>query len=294
MMGGAQTWVYTVAAALHAEGHDPLVWSDGLGIVAERSAPFARCSTRLADLAPWDVAWGSHQIAGRVPPRTPRCQIVHATVNQDQEAPVGGLDAYFAVSEEVAGFLADRGLRCAGMVRQPIDVRRFTSLEPIRPWPPRVLHLGNYQRWVPTVAEACRRLDVPFSMCGGPTDAEGRRWDVERAINDADLVIGQTRCVLEAMACERNAIVCSGWDPDLGYGLDGFVTPETYREFRSTNLTGNVRRRRPAVGRLMREIRRYDERLGPALRGEVLAAHQPLEAVRPLIDWTRAAVGRFA
>jgi len=45
---------------------------------------------------------------------------------------------------------------------------------------------------------------------------------------------------------------------DLGYGLDGFVTPETYAEFRTTNLTGNVRQRLPTVTGLMEEIRKYD------------------------------------
>lgn len=293
MMGGAQTWVYTVARALHEAGHQPSIWSAGLGIIAEKSAPFARCSTRLADLAPWDVVWGSHQITGLVPPRAPRCQIVHATQNQDQEAPVAGLDAYFAVSEETADFLADRGLPCAGLIRQPIDVDRFRSRSPVRPWPPRVLHFGNYQRWVPEAEAACRKLGVPFATCGGPTDAQRRRWDVESAIDDADLVIGQSRCVLEAMACERNAIVCSGWDPDLGYGLDGFVTPQSYAQFRTTNLTGNVRACRPTVDAIVGEIRKYDPALGPALRACVLADHQPLTAIQPLVDWTRAVVGRF-
>jgi hypothetical protein len=293
MLGGAQTWVYTVAKALQEVGHQPLVWSDGLGILAEKTAPFARCSTRLADLAPWDVVWGSHQITGRVPARAPRCQVIHATQNQDQEAPVAGLDAYFAVSEEVARFLEDRGFPCAGVVRQPIDTERFRSRDPARPWPPRVLYFGNYQRWVPLAAAACHRLGVPFAVCGGPTDHEGRRWDVENVLNDADLVLGQTRCVLEAMACERNAVVCSGWDPRLGYGLDGFVTPETYVEFCTTNLTGNVRGRTPTVDALVDEIRKYAPDVGPALRAQVVAHHQPLTAIRPLVEWTRSTTGRF-
>ena len=292
MMGGAQTWVYTAAQALAALGHVPLVWSDGLGILADKSAPFARCSTSLSDLEPWDVVWGSHQLVGRVPARTPRCQIVHATQNQDQEAPVPGLDAYFAVSEEVADFLRHQGFPCAGVIRQPIDTERFRRLEPPRPWPPRVLYFGNYQRWVPLAAEACRQIGAPFSVCGGPKDDEGRRWDVERALNDADLVLGQTRCVLEAMACERNAIVCSGWDPDFDYGLDGFVTPATYAEFRTTNLTGNVRRQLPTVDGLIAEIRKYDPSLGPALRALVVAHHAPLTAIQPLIQWTVATTGQ--
>jgi hypothetical protein len=294
MMGGAQTWVYTVAKALHEAGHRPLVWSDGLGILAAKTEPFARCSTRLEDLGPWDVVWGSHQISGRVPPLTPRCQIVHATQNQDQEAPVAGLDAYFAVSEEVARLLEDRGLPCRGVIRQPIDLERFRSRRPIRPWPPRVLYFGNYQRWVPQASAACRRLGAPFSVCGGPTDDDGRRWDVEHALNDADLVLGQTRCVLEAMACERNAIVCSGWDSELGYGLDGFVTPDTYAAFRTTNLTGNLHGRRPTVEALIEEIRKYDPALGPALRAEVVAHHEPLRAIQPLLAWTRSVTGRPA
>lgn len=291
MLGGAQTWVYTVAKALVGIGHQPLVWSDGLGILAEKTAPFAPCSTELADLGPWDVVWGSHQITGRVPARAPRCQIVHATQNQDQEAPVAGLDAYFAVSEEVARFVEGQGFACAGVLRQPIDTARFRCRHPIRSWPPRVLHFGNYQRWVPLAAEACRRLGVPFAVCGGPKDEEGRRWDVETAIDHADLVLGQTRCVLEAMACERNAIVCSGWDPGLGYGLDGFVTPDAYSEFRTTNLTGNLRRRVPTVDGLIQEIRKYDPGLGPALRAQVVAHHQPQTAIGPLLEWTRSVTG---
>ncbi len=292
MMGGAQTWVYTVAKFLKEIGHEPLVWSDGLGILAEQSAAFARCSTNLADLGPWDVVWGSHQITGRVPPTAPRCQIVHATQNQDQEAPVPGLDGYFAVSDEVAEFLDGMGFPCAGVIHQPIDTARFKSTRPLRAWPPRVLYFGNYQHWVPMAADACRRLDVPYAVVGGPKDDEGRRWDVEVALNQADLVLGQTRCVLEAMSCERNAIVCSGWDPALGYGLDGFLTPDTYLRFRATNLTGNVTGNVPTVEGLMGEIRRYDPELGPSLRECVVQHHDPAVAIRPLIEWTATHTGR--
>lgn len=291
MLGGAQTWVYTAAKALVEMGHTPLVWSDGLGILAEKTAPFARCSTDLVDLGAWDVVWGSHQITARVPPGKPRCQIVHAVQNQDQEAPIAGLDAYFAVSEEVAEFIARQGLACAGVVLQPIDTQRFRSRQPIRPWPPRVLYFGNYQRWVPLAAEACKRLAVPFAVCGGPKDDQGRRWDVENVLGDADIVLGQTRCVLEAMACERNAIVCSGWDPDLGYGLDGFVTPATYDLFRTSNLTGNVRRQAPTVAGLIEEIRKYDPSLGPALRDLIVAHHEPRTAIRPLVEWSYSVIG---
>lgn len=292
MLGGSQTWVYTVAQALAQAGHVPLVWSDGLGILAAQTAPFARCSTRLDDLAPWDVVWGSHQLTARVPGHTPRCQIVHATVNQDQEAPVPGLDGYFAVSDEVADMLTAGGLACDGVIPQPIDTTRFRATQPVGAWPPRVLAFGNYQRWVPLIEEACRRIGAPLAVLGGPTDDNGRRWDVETALNDADLVIGQTRCVLEAMACERNAVICSGWDPDLGYGLDGFVTPEAYRTFQRTNCTGNVRRLRPTVEGLMDEIRRYAPGLGPSLRVVVETHHTPLTAIAPLLAWTRRVTGR--
>ncbi len=292
MLGGAQTWVYTAVRALVEMGHEPLVWSDGLGILASRTAPYAPCSTVLEDLGSFDVVWGSHQITGRVPARVPRCQIVHATQNQDQEAPVAGLDAYFAVSEEIASFLGERGFACAGVVRQPIDTERFRSLRPVRRWPPRVLYFGNYQRWVPVALEACAAVGASFEACGGPTDDEGRRWDVEQVLNDADLVLGQTRCVLEAMSCERNAIVCSGWAPEAGYGLDGFVTPRRYRELRRTNLTGNAVGALPTVGALAAEIRRYDPALGPTLRREVVASHAPEVALRPLLEWTESVTGQ--
>lgn len=290
MLGGSQTWIYTAVRGLVEAGHECAVWAGGLGILSERTEPWARCSTRLEDLGEWDVCWGSHQIVGRVPPTGPRCQIVHATQNQDQEAPVPGLDAYFAVSEEVAGFVEDRGFSCEGVVRQPIDTNRFRSTSAVRRDRPRVLHFGNYQRWLPVVASACERLDWPLSVVGGPKDDEGRRWDVEVAINEADLVVGQTRCVLEAMACERNAVVCSGWSPEQGYGLDGFVTPERYLEMRRNNLTGNDPGAVPTVDTVAAELRRYDPALGPQLRRLVVDHHEPLTALKPLLEWSERAL----
>jgi hypothetical protein len=292
MLGGSQTWIYTAAKALVEAGHEAAVWAGGLGILSEMTSPFAPCSTDLADLGEWDVCWGSHQIVGNVPARGPRCQIVHATQNQDQEAPVPGLDAYFAVSEEVAEFIEQRGFPCAGIIRQPVDTDRFISTTPVRSATPRVLHFGNYQHWLPVVAEACAILDLPFAVVGGPKDDEGRRWDVEVAINDADIVVGQTRCVLEAMACERNAIVCSGWAHEDGYGLDGFVTPQGYHAMRRNNLTGNSPGELPTVAALVRELRRYDPALGPTLRAEVVRSHEPITALQPLIAWSADMLGR--
>jgi hypothetical protein len=153
-----------------------------------------------------------------------------------------------------------------------------------------VLHFGNYQRWLPVVAEACERLGLPLAIVGGPKDEEGRRWDVEVALNEADLVVGQTRCVLEAMACERNAIVCSGWDPAAGYGLDGFVTPERYLEMRRNNLTGNGTGEAPTAEALVRELGRFDPTLGPRLRRLVVESHDPLTALAPLLEWSERAV----
>jgi hypothetical protein len=290
MLGGSQTWIYTAVRALVDAGHECMVWSNGLGILADKTAPYARCSTELDELGEWDVCWGSHRIAGRVPGHKPRCQIVHAILNQDEEAPLPGMDAYFAVSEEVADFLTSAGYPCAGIVRQPIDMERFRSTSPVRRQRPRVLHFGNYQRWVPIVEEACERSGLDLAVVGGPRDHEGRRWDVETALNDADIVIGQTRCTLEALACERNAIVCSGWEPELGYGLDGMVTPDNYRRLLRDNLTGRQTGTRPTVESIAAELARYDPDLGPTMREVVRREHDALTALEPLLDWSARAL----
>jgi hypothetical protein len=138
---------------------------------------------------------------------------------------------------------------------------------------------------VPEAKEACRRLRLPFKVCGGP--ASNRRWDVAAAINEADLVVGQSRCVLEAMSCGRNAVVCSGWDPALGYGLDGLVYPSNWELLRSTNWTGRSLRRMPTVEGIIEEIRRYSPRLGGIVMRLVHGENRAMIALKPLLDWSR-------
>lgn len=294
MLCGSQTFIYTILKTLWKHGHQPLIFTDHVdGEIAEKSREFAEISTRLEELRPWDVVWGSHQILRRVPNDAPRCQIVHAVVSLDQEEPIPGVEAHFAVSEETRDLIRSRGLLCHGIVRQPIDMDRFRFTRPTRrDWPPRLLFLGNYQVHRDMVWDVCGKNGIPFASVGGPTEDSGRRWDVAGEINKADIVVGQSRCVLEAMACERNAIVLSGW-PDKGsYGLGGFVTVERYERWLADNLTGRVDSRPVTPEDFLAEVMQYNPFWGACLRQRILKDHDPETAIWPLANWTEEVTGK--
>src|SRR5947209_4885925 len=284
-MGGATTYLLTVAPALQRLGHDVTLYSPDAGAtaelarsrgiqVAEREQELPdRCdgvlvqdtvmALELADRYPQPQLFVSHgaELDLAVPPQLPRMTSTIVAMNDRVEARARAL----AVEAEVV------------RLRQPVDIEQFRFRGPGRDRPAVALMLGNYLRGerLAVLVEALDELGIRGRQLG--RHGTEMTADPGPAIADADMVIGYGRSVLEAMSCGRPAYVFDH------IGADGWVTPDTYEALERDGFAGMAFDRRLDGAELRRDLATYEPALGLAGAELVWSRHSSFEHARSLV-----------
>jgi len=273
--GGSETYLLTMAQQLERLGHDVVICAAELGAVAAAAEEAglrvvgsvdevgAAPAATLAQDAPT-----AYELAGR----WPSAPLVFRACS----------DVYdFQLPPEVPGVavcvvactdrVADRVRATAATheivrLRHPVDVRRFQPLRPIRERPRRALILGNYLdgprlealtgAWEAAGVE-CLRLGRPAAATLAP----------EIAMNDADIVVGKARVIIEAMACGRAAYVY-----DYA-GRDGWVTAGNYAALEADNFAGMATGLGVDPAGLAADLPAYDAAMGDVNRDLAVRHH---------------------
>jgi hypothetical protein len=94
----------------------------------------------------------------------------------------------------------------------------------------------------------------------------------------ADIVVGKSRVVLEAMACGRAAYVYDF------LGSDGWMTPESYPGLEGDAFLGQATDEPTDRARLRRDLAAYRPDMGTANRDLALAHHDATNHARALVD----------
>lgn len=119
------------------------------------------------------------------------------------EQPSFFADKHISISEEVKNHLFIKGFKTQ-IIRNGIDTSRFYSKNNINENLKIILSLCHGEKANELIAKACGELGI--SLITKSKYLNGV-WNIEKLINDADLVIGLGRSVLEAMSCGRPVIV---------------------------------------------------------------------------------------
>lgn len=293
---GTETGIMALCKAATKLGHQCMVYAPKMGWCSRyvESNGWAICSDDLGKLGRWDVIWGNHAptLDAMKRSKAPSCLILHDMINGEpaQNNPViPGVNAYFAVTEEMESWLFDNGHPCAGIIRQPIDVSVFMPTRKHLPGDkPRVLYLDSdhvrCKEITGKVRMACDALGSKFLSATGDTPHDR----IPEVINRADLVVASTRAAIEAALCGKNVIVCSAWGDQCGTGLDGLVTLDNVHEMERTNWTGSVLAEEATVQSIEREIRRFSFILGEALLPIVRRSHDSMRVADRLVAWSES------
>ncbi len=169
-------------------------------------------------------------------------------------------------------------LACAGTapvlrLRVPIDVDRLVPLGTIRERPQRAVILGNFGERQQLVSEVWGRLGVEVRRVGGNVQT----YEVATAVADADIVVGKSRAVLDAMACGRAVYVY-----DV-FGGDGWVTAESYPALEADNFAGQATARVIDSAALAADLSGYRQEMGMVNRDLVLQHHSARDHVIALL-----------
>jgi hypothetical protein len=97
-------------------------------------------------------------------------------------------------------------------------------------------------------------------------------------LNDADIVVGKARVIVEAMACGRAAYVFDA------FGSDGWVTPESYPRLEADNFSGQTGSPPVDVERLRRDLELYRPDMGAANRELAVVHHSANKHAVELVE----------
>lgn len=195
------------------------------------------------------------------------------------EYPSPRADRYVGVSEEIKDTLWRKGYNSI-IIRNGINCERLSSTKPIHKKLKNVLMISNKQSAQEPIfgmiSEACRELNLRLTVLG--LNFGTAQWIVEEFINQNDLVISLGRGILEAMACERNALVCDY------QGIDGTIDNKSYFEIRKNNFSGRTHRIPVSKQKIIEEFKKYNPNQGKKNRKLILDNHDIKKTVQNYLD----------
>jgi hypothetical protein len=165
-------------------------------------------------------------------------------------------------------------------LRHPIDTKRLSPPGEIRARPRRAVLLGNYAsgRRRELLVEAWGDAGIECVTVGAHGVAMP---DPLSEIATADIVVGKSRAILDAMACGRAAYVL-----DFAGG-DGWVTQERYPAMEADNFAGQATDWVLDRDRLVADLADYDRDMGQVNRELVLAHHDARTHAYELVELFR-------
>lgn len=259
LLAGSETWTYTLATALKKLGHRVHCFSKQLGIISDELAkenissfnnvstsgvkPFSFVFEEVPDHE-YDVIIANHwhvvEHLRKQFPKTPIISTIHGVIHMDQGKPApehpaleAGVNQFVAVSEEVAELIKNEYAIDSIVVRNFIDTAKFKLKRKIAKTPKQILFNSNYNSKGDPELEVLREVANHY---GAQLTAIGQNFsqtfDTRKAVEDADIVVGMGRSVLEGIGAGRLGIVHGRW------GTAGVVHEGNVEDIRSYNFSG--------------------------------------------------------
>lgn len=308
--GGSETYLLTLGRELQRLGHEVHVMpgpADAGTLVRAYGLPKIDHPGQLR-AAPDRIISQDAIVAGEAAaawPEVPQLFVAHSGIHSFQLTS--------ALPSSVAAYVAHTDSLCASLealpapppiirLRQPVDVAHFSPASPPRPEPKVALIFGNNQAtWrFAGLEDACARRGIEVRRVGAVGD--GPVLDPVAAVQEADIVVGYGRCIVEAMACGRTAFVYDRW------GSDGWITEASYPAIEALGFAGRAGTDEPGRSDFDEVLDRYDPATGAvgldlATRHhnsrtyaveivEVLNTLGPVEPADPDVAFTLARVWR--
>jgi len=260
-MGGSETFSYTLAKEMVRRGHEVDVFALDQGLLSLRFS--ANGLNIVKHPRPsYDILFISHNTVLRRCAMTEGFKIVtcHGVV-PELEQPEVGADLYVAVSPEVREHLMSKGFQ-ASVIYNGVNCKRFKPPERKREKLKRVFCLPQSSAAQETVKMACGKMGLQF-------DWSRQEWEVERRMQDADLVVSLGRGAIEGLACGA-AVVAYDNRPYMGGRCDGMITPENFHDLRKFNISGRYHNKLSGHLELCEEFEKWDASMPKANRALAL------------------------
>jgi len=295
VLGGAETYVLTVAEQLQELGHGVTVFTLEAGQAAaqgiERGLEIRAGEDELPEAC--DVVIANDSVtAYRLAERYPAAALVYIVHSDEYDLLMPPQIPEVVQAVVILNDRVGRRVRALAHIpeiirlRQPIDTKRFFPRTPLNDPPVRVMMLGNWMQGDrrDLVFGVCSELGIECEHVGFHAGASTEEPEIQ--LGRADIVIGKARVILEAMASGRAAYV---YDHNGG---DGWVTPERYELLEADNFGGQAEPTIIDADRLRRDLAEYTPAMGPPNRDLVVANHSANRHAQALVALCERVVPR--
>lgn len=259
LLAGSETWTYTLAVQLKKMGHNVSCFAPELGIIAEElEKQGIKCfkeisSSRIKQFSPYleegvdhdyDVIISNHyhvvEYLRSQFPTKPIISTIHGIIHEmdgewapEHPSLSAGVAQFVSVSEEVQEKLRnDYGIDSI-IIRNFFDTEKLGNIKEPNGTPKMFLVNTNYQgkddKAIVLVKEVAKHFGAKVAAIGINFI---QQFDLTKAIEDADVVFGMGRSVLEGAAAGRLAIVHGRW------GTGGVINENNIDEIRRYNFSG--------------------------------------------------------
>lgn len=221
---GSENWCYAVASELIHRGHDVYAYTPMYGKFFEE---FEKIGVKKAFEGSFDLILENHNILNRNKFNGFIIHTCHGIIKE--EHPMDGV-INVAVSEHAAS-----KWKLKQIIPNGIDTNRFCIKNKPNKELHKILSLCKSNTANNVLKQICHDADVEFeSMYGKEV------FNIEDKINEADLVIGVGRSLLDAMSCGRTVV---SFDDRYYYETrmmgHGYLTSDKFKYQEIDNLTGN-------------------------------------------------------
>lgn len=258
---GTENWCYAVGSELARRGFEVYMYSP---MPREGIPYFARAGIGYAVSGRFDLILDNHSVLSPSITAPTVIHTCHGTIREERPYP-GVMNV--AVNERVA---AHWGI--GTIIPNGIDTVRMRPVSEPHPEIRSMLSLCSARSADSLLDDISRETGIPLVTTSGK-----EVFDVQRLINEADIVFGVGRSVLDAMSCGRPVISFDDrpYLPIRMHGC-GYVTPEMVEANRD-NMTG--RDSGMSVSRILEEMKKYDPADGARNRDYIVARRNVKDSV---------------
>ncbi len=260
-LGGTETFTYAMIERLMDLGYDVEYFSFKLGVVSDRIEN--ELKVRFKSEKSYDLILANHQNCiqklfhyGFI---IQTCHGIYPYLEQ----PSKFADYHVAVTEEILIHLRKKGFNRSQIIYNGLNLNRFRAIRPLNFELKSILSLCQSEEINIQLSEICRSIGISFNHIN---KFEKQVWEIEKEINEHDMVFGIGRSAYEAIACERPVIVYDDrpYSEPLG---DGYIRDkEFFLEILKNNCSGRRFTKKFNVNDIKEEIKKYDRQDGELLR----------------------------
>ena len=267
--GGSETYAYCLIHALKRHGYEVDAFTKGpITMVGDEIKKLGVNIYTTPPHKEYDIALASHLSTTKYAYQVAKTSIqtCHG-IYPALEQPDPNVTKLVTISQEVQNHIKGKGMEST-IIHNGVDVDRFSPIKPINTKLKKVFSLAHDQGVNQLIANACAKAGIEFEWHNKYINPI---FDIEKKIQEADLVVTLGRGAYESMACGRPVFILDNRGYS-GQGMvgDGLLTADTIDKSLENNCSGRAFKKRFTEAMVLEEFAKYDSSLGDYFRDYAL------------------------